>query len=170
MWFFALLVLIALILVVWRCEGDDIVPSLNCSDPYALTSDLAYSAKKTVPRPISSYSGGVALVNDHKIMAIIHHINHKEYHQLPSMSRTNLINALHMQQIRVQMDASLAGRMILDGMGNTFCRHIVELGAPLSDTSLLNSTLSDLKHNTDLSLRTEYPCPLLTYLAAKMSQ
>ena len=74
------------------------------------------------------------------------------------MSRTNLINALHMQQIQVQMDTSLAGQMILNRMGNMFCRHMVELGAPLLDTSLLNSTLSDLKHNTDPSLWTEYLC------------
>ena len=145
------------------------MPSLNCSDPYVLISDLAYSTDKTVPRPISSHSGSVALANDHKNLAIIHRINHQEYHQLPPMSRTNLINTIHMQQIRMQMDAALVGRMILNGVGNMVCQHTVELGA-LLNTSLRNNTLSDLKHNINSSLRTEHLCLLLTYLAAKMAR
>lgn len=66
------------------------------------------------------------------------------------MPRTVLINALYMQRIRMQMDAALVGRMILNGMGKTLSQHTIKLGA-LLDTSLPNNTLSDLKHNTNPS-------------------
>ena len=87
------------------------------------------------------------------------------------MPYTVLISVLYMQRIQMQMDAALVGRMILDGMGKTFSQHTTEL-VVLLNISLLNNTLSDLKHNTNLSSRTEHllSCPLPTYSTAKMAQ